>query len=93
MPKRRRIQVLLDPELDEWLASRARTIGASKSAIVREVLSGHKAETDHSSARRVDEFLDYLRAEVWRHVPDDVRGTRMTKEQREELLGIGPEGY
>jgi hypothetical protein len=93
MPKRRRIQVLLDRELDDWLASRAQTTGTSKSDIVREALSDHKAEADHNSARRVDEFLDYLRSEVWRHVPDDVRGTRMTKEQREELLGIGPEGY
>ena len=93
MAKLRRIQVLVDPELDDWLEARARATKSSKSAIVREALADRKAVTEADGARRVDEFLDYLRAEVWRHVPADVRGKRTTTAQRESLLGIGPEGY
>jgi ribbon-helix-helix CopG family protein len=93
MPKLRRIQVLVDPELDDWLELRARATKTSKSALVREAVTKHKATADAEGTRRVDEFLDYLRAEVWRHVPAEVRGKRMTTEHREELLGIGPEGY
>jgi antitoxin VapB len=85
--------VLLDPELDDWVEARARATKTSKSAIVREALADRKTETESATDRRVDEFLDYLRTEVWRHVPGDVRGKRMTKEEREELLGIGSEGY
>ena len=85
--------MLLDPELDDWLEARAQATKTSKSAIVREAVTERKAMADADGARRVDEFLDYLRAEVWRHVPADVRGKRTTNEHREELLGIGPEGY
>jgi hypothetical protein len=36
MPRMRRIQVVIDPELDDWLESESSARGVSKSALVRE---------------------------------------------------------
>lgn len=40
-----------------------------------------------ASIRRV------LEEEIWPLVPADVRGKPLTKAEREEILGYGPEGY
>lgn len=85
--------MLVDPELDDWLDARARAAGTSKSAVVREAVAEQRTQAEQEETRRVDDFLDYLRAEVWRHVPRRTRRRRLTKEEREALLGIGPEGY
>jgi hypothetical protein len=34
-----------------------------------------------------------LEREVWSKVPPDVLGKKISKREREEILGIGPEGY
>ncbi len=35
----------------------------------------------------------FLEEEVWPKIPDDVRGKELTKAEREEILGYGPDGY
>jgi hypothetical protein len=38
--------------------------------------------------------MDYLEREVWPKIPADVLGKKkMTKREREEILGIGLDGY
>jgi hypothetical protein len=38
--------------------------------------------------------MEYLEREVWPKIPADVLGKKkMTKREREEILGIGPDGY
>jgi hypothetical protein len=37
--------------------------------------------------------MEYLQREVWPHILPEYRGKTMTKEEREEILGIGPNGY
>jgi hypothetical protein len=37
--------------------------------------------------------MDYLEREVWPNIPADVLGKKVTKREREEILGIGPDGY
>ena len=34
-----------------------------------------------------------LRTRIWPEVPDDVRGRTLAKEEVEEILGFGPDGY
>ena len=48
------------------------------------------AETQEERAARIRRVLE---EEIWPLVPEDVRGKRITKAEREEILGIGPEGY
>ena len=40
MARMRRIQVVIDPELDDWLAREAAVRGTSKSAVIRECVRG-----------------------------------------------------
>jgi antitoxin VapB len=37
--------------------------------------------------------MEYLQREVWPHIPPEDRGKVMTKQEEEEILGIGPNGY
>lgn len=33
-----------------------------------------------------------MQDEIWPQIPDDFRNARITKEDREEILGYGPDG-
>lgn len=39
-----------------------------------------------------DRLRRWLEEEVWPTIPPDQLGRRLTKEEEEEILGIGPEG-
>jgi hypothetical protein len=41
---------------------------------------------------RAEHFRRYLAAEIWRHAPAGQLGRRLTPEEEEEILGLGPEG-
>ena len=49
-----------------------------------------KRETSDERSRQLRRFLE---EEIWPQIPPDVRGTSITKAEREEILGYGPEGY
>jgi antitoxin VapB len=40
-----------------------------------------------------DRTRRFLEREIWPLVPPGEMGRRLTKEEEEEILGIGPEGY
>jgi len=42
---------------------------------------------------KIRRTMEYLQKEVWPHIPPEDRGTVLTKEEQEEILGIGPNGY
>ncbi|HWQ23277.1 MAG TPA: type II toxin-antitoxin system VapB family antitoxin [Gaiellaceae bacterium] len=48
------------------------------------------AESREDRAARIRRVLE---EEIWPLVPADVRGKPLTKAEREEILGYGPEGY
>jgi len=35
----------------------------------------------------------WLRNEVWPQIPEQVRGRPLSKQEEEEILGLGPDGY
>lgn len=47
-----------------------------------------RAETREQRELRLQRSLEA----IWEQIPSDVRGRTVTKEEREEILGIGPEG-
>jgi hypothetical protein len=52
-----------------------------------------KKKTAAETTKRVQAIREYLEREVWPHIPREFRGKKLTKREREEILGIGPDGY
>jgi antitoxin VapB len=86
-----------DPEAEKLAAEVALITGDSKTGAVREALrekrdrlrleSGKRRKREPGSLRR------FLETEIWPQIPEQDRGKPpMTKEEREEILGYGPEG-
>ncbi|MFN8202180.1 MAG: type II toxin-antitoxin system VapB family antitoxin [Solirubrobacteraceae bacterium] len=83
-----------DPETERLAAELAAVTGETKTGAVRTALRErrerlgreHGAQTPGERLRRV------LEEEIWPLVPDDVRGKPITKTEREEILGYGPDG-
>jgi antitoxin VapB len=85
-----------DKETEALVAELAAMTGETKTAAVRQaarerlerekVRSGRK-EGDPGSLRH------FLETEVWPLVPPELLGRGLTKAEREEILGYGPDGY
>ena len=67
----------------------------TKTEAIRRELEDRKARLAfHASPQdRVRQLQGYLQKEVWPQIPARVRGKKMTKREREAILGIGPRGY
>ena len=52
-----------------------------------------KKKTAAETTKRVQAIREYLEREVWPNIPREFRGKKLTKREREEILGIGPDGY
>lgn len=38
-------------------------------------------------------LMQFLEQQVWPHIPADVLGTTLTREEEDLILGYGPDGY
>lgn len=67
----------------------------TKTEAIRRALEDRKARLAFKSSprERARQARDYLQREVWPHIPAATRGKKMTKKEREAILGIGPRGY
>jgi antitoxin VapB len=45
-----------------------------------------------SKKRSSEEIRRWLETEVWPNIPDEIRGRGISKAEREEILGYGPDG-
>jgi hypothetical protein len=52
-----------------------------------------KKKTPVEPPERVQAVREYLEREVWPQIPRELRGKKFTKREREEILGIGPDGH
>jgi antitoxin VapB len=84
-----------DPETERLAAEVAALAGESKTRAVKIALEERRERLALSGARDegIERLVRFLETEVWPNVPPEVRGTRMTKAEREEILGYGPEGF
>jgi antitoxin VapB len=87
---------LKDPEVEKLAAELAQMTGDTKTGAVREALRERRdrLELTRSSRRRrrPGDLRRFLETEIWPQIPEEHRGKRLTKEEREEILGYGPEG-
>jgi antitoxin VapB len=70
------------------LASETKT-GAIKVALQERRARLTAARTATSRGQRLRQFLA---EELWPQIPDEVLGTTVSKTEREQILGYGPEG-
>ncbi len=87
-----------DTETVELAAEVAEMTGESKTGAVREALRERRdrlrLESGRGEAKPYKGIRRWLETEIWPQVPDELKDRPpMTKEEVEEILGIGPEGY
>jgi antitoxin VapB len=86
-----------DKETEALVAEIAALTGETKTGAVRtaarERLERLRLQSGRPDPRRdAESFRRWLETEIWPLIPEDVRGKEMTKAEREELLGYGPDG-
>jgi len=86
-----------DKETEQLAAEIATQTGESKTGAVRQALRERRdrlALESGGGKREPGSLLRFLETEIWPQIPDDLLDRPpMTKAEREEILGIGPEGY
>ena len=83
-----------DREAERLAAEVAAMTGESKTRAVKVALQERKQRLQLQSARRDrgQALLRFLEQEVWPQVPPSVLGRRVTRREREKILGYGPDG-
>jgi antitoxin VapB len=83
-----------DPEAERLAAEVAELTGETKTAAVRNALRERRDRiaAKNDAEERGEGLVRFLREEIWPHVPPEVRGKTITKAEREEILGYGPDG-
>ncbi|MET0557948.1 MAG: type II toxin-antitoxin system VapB family antitoxin [Solirubrobacterales bacterium] len=88
-----------DKETREMATEIARHIGMSEEEAVRQALEEkqERMRLQGGGRRRpqtVEEWEEMMEREIWSKIPDELLDQPpMTKEEKEELLGYGPEGF
>lgn len=77
-----------DPALEEIAWEVAREMGAAKLPEIRQALM-----VCPERARDIADSLLWMERNIWSRLPPGVRGTVISREEREEILGYGPDGY
>jgi antitoxin VapB len=84
-----------DEETEKLVAEVAEMTGSTKTGAVREALREKRdrlALQGSGRPRTVEEMTRFLETEIWPLIPDR-GGPPMSKEEVEDILGFGPEGY
>ena len=83
-------------EVERLATEVARMARETKTEAIRKALEDRRvrlAVRGNRPGDRLEKLREFLEREVWPKIPPDVRGRKLTKEEQEEILGIGPEGY
>lgn len=84
-----------DQETEKLAAEIAELTGESKTGAVREALRQRRdrlALQRGSKEKRRGDLRRFMETEIWPLIPEEERGKSITKAEREEILGYGPEG-
>jgi antitoxin VapB len=83
-----------DPETEQLISQLAELTGETKTGAVRtavrERIEHLRANDD--VARRKERLTRLLEDEIWPLIPPDELGKPLSKEEQEEILGLGPDG-
>ena len=82
-----------DPETERLAAEVAALAGESKTRPVRIALAERRDRLQVTSGEsELDRLLRFMQDEIWPQIPDSGRGVVLTKADRDEILGFGPDG-
>lgn len=83
-----------DPETERLAAEVASLTGESKTAAIRQALRDRRQRLllARGGRSRGDHMLEVLEQRLWPNLPDALRGSPVTKADREAILGYGPHG-
>jgi antitoxin VapB len=86
-----------NPEVERLATEVAQLAKETKTEAIRRALEERKARlavrSKSTPEERVRRMTEYMQREVWPHILPEFRGKSITKQEREEILGIGPNGY
>ena len=83
-----------DPVAEKLAAEVAALAGESKTRAVRIALEERRARLALSGAAadRAERLRRFLEEEVWPSIPKKLLGKKISKRERERILGYGPHG-
>lgn len=85
-----------NPETEKLAAEVAQMTGESKTGAVTKALEERRERLRLrvGAGRPWRDMQEYLETEIWPLIPEEERGKPpLTKDEVEEILGFGPEGY
>ena len=66
----------------------------TKTEAIRQALLERRTRLKaHGKGKKRRDLREWLEREVWPTIPPDQLGKTLTREEEDEILGIGPEGY
>jgi antitoxin VapB len=85
-----------DEETEALVARIVSLTGETETEAVREAarekLERLKSQPKPKRKMTAEETRHFMETEIWPLIPDKVRGKTITKAEREEILGYGPDG-
>ncbi len=83
-----------DPETERLAGEVAAMTGKSKTKAIRSSLAERKERLSHRVSRRNrrEGLLRVLEEEIWPIIPRALLGTRLSRREKERILGYGRDG-
>ena len=83
-----------NPEVERLATEVAALTGESKTEAIRQALSERhqRLRVRIPASARADRIQRFLSREIWSRVPPDQLGHSPSREERERILGLGPDG-
>ncbi len=83
-----------DPETERLAAEVAGMTGESKTKAIRSSLAERKERLSYRIGRRdrKKELYRLLEQEIWPRIPPSILGKRLSRREKERILGYGPKG-
>jgi antitoxin VapB len=84
-----------NPEVEKLALEVANLAHETKTEAIRRALMERRARLQVRSGRpgRRKSLREYMEQNVWPMVPPDELGRVMSREEEDQILGYGPEGY
>jgi antitoxin VapB len=83
-----------DPAVERLAEKAAKLTGETKTGAIRAALAERvdRLALRRAAGNRKTRLMRFLEEEVWPAVPARALGRRVSKKERESILGYGPEG-